>query len=146
MNGSDDKEKTVTRKTKSVRPRHPDPDRGRPGDTEREPGRVRVRDPVRVHDPDTDPDTDQAAGEHGAGAVPSTCRLLTVKELAAVLSMHERTCWRLTRMAEDGHGHFPQPLRIGPQTVRWRLSDVEAYIAVLAGESGPKIPSKSCHK
>ena len=69
-------------------------------------------------------------------AIPSTCRLLTVKDLAAVLSMHERTCWRLARMAEDGLHHFPKPLRIGPRTIRWRLADVEAYVAALAGETG----------
>ena len=61
-------------------------------------------------------------------------RLLTVKDLAQILNVNERTCWRLARLAEDGHGDFPKPLRIGPQTVRWRLSDVDAYIAALAGE------------
>ena len=60
-------------------------------------------------------------------------KLLTVKELAAMLGVHERTCWRLAAMAEAGQGDFPRPLRIGPKTVRWRLSDVEAYLAALAG-------------
>ena len=63
-------------------------------------------------------------------------KLLTVKELAEMLGVHERTCWRLAAMAEQGHGNFPKPLRIGPKTVRWRLSDVEAYLAALAGETG----------
>jgi len=62
-------------------------------------------------------------------------QLLTVKELAAVLNVHERTCWRLAGLAEDGHGNFPKPLRIGPKTVRWRISDIEAYLAALAGET-----------
>jgi predicted DNA-binding transcriptional regulator AlpA len=59
--------------------------------------------------------------------------LLTVKELAAALGIHERTCWRLAAIAEAGQGDFPRPLRIGPKTARWRLADVEAYLAALAG-------------
>jgi predicted DNA-binding transcriptional regulator AlpA len=55
-----------------------------------------------------------------------------------VLRMHERTCWRLAAQAEAGHGHFPRPLRLGPQTIRWRLSDVEAYVAALASETAGK--------
>ena len=64
--------------------------------------------------------------------VSDDLRLLNVRELAAMLGIHERTCWRLAGLAEDGHGNFPKPLRIGPKTVRWRLSDVEAYLAALA--------------
>jgi len=59
-------------------------------------------------------------------------KLLTVKDLAAMLGIHERTCWRLAAMAEAGQGDFPRPLRIGPKTIRWRLADVEAYLAALA--------------
>ena len=61
------------------------------------------------------------------------CQLLAVRQLAAMLGVHERTCWRLAAMAEGGQGDFPRPLRIGPKTVRWRLADVEAYLAALAG-------------
>jgi len=39
-------------------------------------------------------------------------RLLNVRELAATLGIHERTCWRLAAMAEAGQGDFPRPLRI----------------------------------
>jgi predicted DNA-binding transcriptional regulator AlpA len=35
-------------------------------------------------------------------------------------------------MAEAGHGDFPRPLRIGHRIIRWRLADVEAYLAALA--------------
>jgi len=62
-----------------------------------------------------------------------TMRLLAVKELAAMLGIHERTCWRLAAMAEAGQGDFPRALRIGPKTIRWRLADVEAYLGTLAG-------------
>jgi predicted DNA-binding transcriptional regulator AlpA len=63
--------------------------------------------------------------------VQETVRLLTVKELAAALGVHERTCWRLAAMAEAGQGDFPRLLRIGPKTVRWRVADVAAYLAAL---------------
>jgi predicted DNA-binding transcriptional regulator AlpA len=59
-------------------------------------------------------------------------KLLTVKDLADLLGIHERTCWRLAAMAEAGQGGFPRPLRIGPKTVRWRVADVDSYLAALA--------------
>jgi predicted DNA-binding transcriptional regulator AlpA len=64
--------------------------------------------------------------------VKETTRLLTVKELAAALGVHERTCWRLAAMADAGQGDFPRPLRIGPRIIRWRIVEVEAYLAALA--------------
>ncbi|MBE3099915.1 MAG: helix-turn-helix domain-containing protein [Planctomycetes bacterium] len=64
--------------------------------------------------------------------VKETTRLLTVKELAAALGVHEQTCWRLAAMAEAGQGDFPRPLRIGHRIIRWRIAEVEAYLASLA--------------
>ena len=72
-------------------------------------------------------------------------RMLTVKELASALGVHERTCWRLAAQAEGGHGDFPRPLRLGPKTVRWRLVDVEAYLAAMAGGPARKKKSSSGH-
>lgn len=72
-------------------------------------------------------------------ANPEVCsdvQLMDVRQLAAALGIHERTCWRQTALAEAGLSTFPKPLRLGPKTVRWRLSDVQAYLAVLAGDSG----------
>lgn len=63
-------------------------------------------------------------------------KLLTVKELAAALGIHERSVWRMAAQAEAGRGRFPRPLRIGPKTIRWRPADVEAYLASLATGSG----------
>ena len=64
--------------------------------------------------------------------MPDGMKLLTVKDLADMLGVHERTCWRLAAMAEGGQGDFPRPLRIGPKTVRWRVADVDSYLAALA--------------
>ncbi len=65
-------------------------------------------------------------------------KLLTVKDMAAMLGVHERSVWRMAAQAEAGHGVFPRPLRIGPKTVRWRLADVEAYFAALAAHAARK--------
>ena len=67
---------------------------------------------------------------------PSAVQLLDVQQLAGALGMHPRSIWRLVALAEAGQGSFPRPLRIGPKTIRWRLADVQAYLAALAGESG----------
>lgn len=59
--------------------------------------------------------------------------LLTVKDVARVLSVHERTVWRLASLAETGGESFPRPIRIGGKTVRWRWQDIEQYLDNLAG-------------
>jgi len=63
-------------------------------------------------------------------------QLLDVREVAELLRMHPRSIWRLAAQAEAGQSNFPKPLRIGPKTIRWRLSDVQAYLAALAEEGG----------
>ena len=72
-------------------------------------------------------------------------KLLTVEELAGALGVHKRTCWRLAAQAEAGQGRFPPPLRLGPKTVRWRLADVEAYLAHMADDSVRKYSSTISH-
>ena len=69
-------------------------------------------------------------------AASADVQLLDVKEIASLLRMHPRSIWRLAAQAEAGLGNFPKPLRIGPKTVRWRLSDVQAYLAALAEGRG----------
>ena len=65
-------------------------------------------------------------------------KLVNVKELSGRLSISTRAIWRLSAAAEAGLDKlargFPRPLRLGTRTVRWRLSDVEAYLSALAGE------------
>jgi predicted DNA-binding transcriptional regulator AlpA len=63
--------------------------------------------------------------------------LVDVKTLSKLLGVSERQCWRLTAMAEAGRSDFPRPLRLGTRTVRWRLGDVERYLAALAEGGRP---------
>jgi excisionase family DNA binding protein len=51
-------------------------------------------------------------------------RLLTVKELSELLGVGQRTAWRL---AADGS--IPRPVAIGNRLKRWRLSDIEHFVA-----------------
>ena len=53
-------------------------------------------------------------------------RLLTVQEVQAQTTLHPATIYR-----RIGKGTFPAPLRLGEQTVRWRQSDVDRWIADL---------------
>ena len=64
----------------------------------------------------------------------ATVTLLDVKTVARVLRISQRQVWRLSALAEAGHGNFPRPVRLGPKTIRWRLRDIEAYLAALTGE------------
>ena len=70
-------------------------------------------------------------------SLSSNAQLLGVKDVAGLLRMHPRSIWRLTARAEAGLAEFPKPLRIGPKTVRWRLSDLQTYLAALAEGRGP---------
>ena len=53
--------------------------------------------------------------------------LMTRKEVAAVLHVNPRT---LTRWSTEGIG--PQPLTLAPRVVRYRASDVQAFIEAQA--------------
>ena len=72
--------------------------------------------------------------EMTADRTPPSCQLLTVRKVACLLSLHPRTIWRLAGLAEAGLDDFPKPIRLAAKTVRWRLRDIEGYLARLAGE------------
>ncbi|MFM5013648.1 helix-turn-helix transcriptional regulator [Aeromonas veronii] len=59
-------------------------------------------------------------------------QLLTQHETCKQLGISRPTLWR--RRKDDPA--FPQPVYIGPRAVRFKLSDVEAYIEHLAVKGG----------
>ena len=70
--------------------------------------------------------------------------LLSIGEVTGRVGLARATVYR--RMAT---GQFPAPLALGPQTVRWRESDIEAWIAALpSARPGltvqPILPSRPC--
>jgi len=69
--------------------------------------------------------------------IPPSCQLLTCRDVSRLLRIHVRSVWRAAGLAEAGQSSFPKPIRLGPRTVRWKLADIEAYLARLAGEDAP---------
>ena len=51
-------------------------------------------------------------------------RLLRREEVEARCGIARTTIYRLMRA-----GQFPEPLRVGPRAVRWRASEIEAWLA-----------------
>ena len=68
----------------------------------------------------------------GDSKAPIPCELITAVQLADLLSISERTLYRL-----KSTGQLPKPISLGG-SVRWRLTEVRCWIA----EGCPK-PSKS---
>jgi excisionase family DNA binding protein len=52
--------------------------------------------------------------------------LLTSQQVAAALGISVRTLWRLV-----SGGNFPQPVRYNRKLVRWKASDLRAYLEKL---------------
>jgi|YNPMSStandDraft_1061717.scaffolds.fasta_scaffold55162_1 excisionase family DNA binding protein len=61
-------------------------------------------------------------------------RLLKVEEVATTVGLSRACIWRWA-----ARGRFPQPIRLGNKTTRWKRSDVEAWIAA-AEKAEPRRP------
>jgi prophage regulatory protein len=55
-------------------------------------------------------------------------KYIRAQELATILAVHRTTLWRWVR-----DGHFPRPVRLGPNTVAWDSIQVDAWLASRAG-------------
>jgi prophage regulatory protein len=51
---------------------------------------------------------------------------IDVRTVAGLLGVHVATVWRLAKA-----GELPPPIKLGPSTTRWRVSDVRTYLAAL---------------
>lgn len=56
--------------------------------------------------------------------------LLKIKNVAKLIDVSVTTIWRYYK--EEG---FPSPIRIGPQSVRWRLSEIVEWQKRMAEEA-----------
>ena len=55
--------------------------------------------------------------------IPPAKQLLEVKEVQIITGLSVTTIYKYMR-----EGIFPKPKRIGARAVRWRLTDIEAYV------------------
>jgi prophage regulatory protein len=60
-------------------------------------------------------------------AIP-TRKYLRAQELAALLAVHRTTLWRWVH-----DGHLPHPVRLGPNTVAWDCTQIDAWLAAREG-------------
>jgi predicted DNA-binding transcriptional regulator AlpA len=49
--------------------------------------------------------------------------LLTVQDVAEILSVGVRTVWRWTALSR-----LPKPIRLAKKVVRWKASELQAYL------------------
>ena len=50
-------------------------------------------------------------------------QLLTVREVSELLAISVLTTWRYTKAER-----IPQPVRLSPSVIRWRLRDIERFL------------------
>jgi len=55
---------------------------------------------------------------------PPTRKYIRAQELATILAVHRTTLWRWVH-----DGHLPRPVRLGPNTVAWDSTQIDAWLA-----------------
>ena len=64
-------------------------------------------------------------------ATTTTDRLLRLSEVLARCGLSRSSLYRMMR-----DGSFPEPLKVGVRAVRWRESEIEAWLEALPRASG----------
>lgn len=67
----------------------------------------------------------EALGPYRGRSLPTGDRYVVAPELSAIVRLHPSSIYRL--MKRDPK--FPRPVRLSPNRVAWRLSEVEEYLA-----------------
>ena len=62
-----------------------------------------------------------------ASPIP-TRQYIRAQELATLLAVHRTTLWRWVH-----DGHLPRPVRLGPNTVAWDSTQIDAWLATREG-------------
>ena len=57
-----------------------------------------------------------------------TRKYIRAQELATRLAVHRTTLWRWVQ-----DGHLPRPVRLGPNTVAWDCTQIDAWLAERTG-------------
>ena len=60
-------------------------------------------------------------------------RMLRLPQVVEISGLSPSTIFRLMKQ-----GQFPPVKQVGPRAARWRLSEIDAWIAGLPGGSNPK--------
>lgn len=61
--------------------------------------------------------------------------LVRISQLCAILAISRSTVYgRMSQRSNQFDPKFPRPMRLGPRSIGWRLSDVLDYINALRGE------------
>lgn len=55
-------------------------------------------------------------------------QLLTARQVGELMSVSTRTIWRMLSREQ-----LPEPIRIGSRLTRWRLADIETFLAGVEG-------------
>ncbi len=57
-----------------------------------------------------------------------TRKYIRAQKLATMLAVHRTTLWRWVH-----DGHLPRPVQLGPNTVAWDSTEIDAWLAARAG-------------